>query len=222
MIAVVFSCMEEQFDCYIENCHTSYKRMEMASDFSDDFVENPQIVLMVEKSDHVTNIVVSSHPDVKFTIDQHVWLLNEIKKKLESMGITVQKHKADKIWYPWSWTGNQDDDRENEGRLKFVMDFCQIATLEQLFVYDNITTLDQLTDHLDQITEWYANNDQKLNFTIAHAMEHYKGIQTIRTTRNAYTNHNFEQRLDKQVSIPLWMLGGKGRRKSILRENVVS
>ena len=83
----------------------------MASDFSDDFVENPQIVLIVEKSDHVTNIVVSSHPDVKFTIEQHVWFLDEIKKKL-SMGITVQKHKTDKIWYPWSWTGNQDDDRK--------------------------------------------------------------------------------------------------------------
>jgi hypothetical protein len=203
------SYMEEQFDCYIENCRTSYKRMEVASDFSDDFVENPQIVLFVEKSDHITNIVVSSRPDLKFTIDQHVWLLDGMKKKLERMGITVQKHKADKLWYPWSWTGNQDDDRENEGRLKFVMDFCQIATLEQLFVYDKITTLDQLTDHLDQIAEWYANNDQKLNYTIAHAMEHYKGMQTIRTTKNLFTNHNFEHRLDKQVSIPLWMLGVK-------------
>ena len=203
------SYMEEQFDCYIENCHTSYKRMEVAADFSDDFVENPQIVLFVEKSDHVTNIVVSSCPDVKFTIDQHVWLLDGMKKKLEGMGITVQKHKVDKLWYPWSWTGNQDDDRENEGRLKFVMDFCQIATLEQLFVYDKITTLDQLTNHLDQITEWYSNKDQKLNYTIAHAMEHYKGMQTIRTTNNIWTSHNFEQRLDKQVSIPLWMLGVK-------------
>ena len=111
---------------------------------------------------------------------------------------------------------------ENEGRLKFVMDFCQIATLEQLFVYDKITTLDRLTDHLDQITEWYANKDQKLNYTIAHAMGHYKGMQTIRTTNNIWTSHNFEQRLDKQVSIPLWMLGKKRKTEVNPRENLVS
>ena len=69
-----------------------------------------------------------------------------------------------------------------------------------------ITTYEQLSQHLEELVDLYANQSPLLQNSISHAYEVYKGIASIRTTSSLFTNTSFEPQLNKQVSISHRML----------------
>ena len=152
-------------------------------------------------------LIVYTIERVELTIDQHEWLMNQLRIRLGAL-VDPNPEEVNEL-DPWYWQGRSEADTA-EAKLRFAQAYCAISEIEQIqpHGYDAFENLDQLRGHLDRLVQLYTNRDSLLNNTIVHAKQHYRGMHTIRTSGIIFAA-DVEQRLESPISIPYYMVGNR-------------